>query len=142
MTQKKFRGHRRTFKNYKLRSDMCFLISAPLMGATLYFFLSSFNISWTWILTAQWSTVFFIVGFEYVAINNSRHSRHVATTTRREELSFLMLRFIFVLPLLILLFGEIQSKVDGILMLSSVVCMLTLALSLDLFEFEILLPVT
>ncbi len=135
---KKFMPHRHYFKNYARRSNGCFVVATPLMFLTVYLFLFHFELDIVWMIAGQWSTAFMVFAFVYLFISQSRHSRHVAITTRHEEFSFLTLRFIIILPLVVLVFGEIQSKLDGVFMFSSLVCMLVLTLAFDKFELEIL----
>jgi len=131
-------------KNYSRRSFISFLVCIPLMLMSIIYFFTHSTSEWILdIVFFQWTTVTFIIGLCYHIINESLFR---PTTTRREELIFLTVRLLVILPPLGLVFDTIDLlnlwstllTWEGLLCVSSTMCIATLTFFLDKYELEIL----
>jgi len=121
-------------KRLQRRSNIALSISFILIFISLYLFFSTYNSTSTWllVLSSQWCVAFSYLGFcWYILALNPPPS-----LPRKEELKNRLLRFIILIPINIILFGSVQSKVDFIVAMSSTIVLCIFFLSLDKSEIN------
>jgi len=125
-------------KNYERRVRYLLRLCVGLSILSLYIFYSYYRWFQIWVIPFSWSALTFFLAWCYNILKEKNAKRD---TTRKEEFYFLTIRLLILIPMVVILFGEIPTEDIYFGYALSISCTLVLSLiflSLDKFELEIL----